>query len=472
MPWTLQRYILGEMGRTFVLTAVALTGVLGMGGGLMHLVRLGEISGGQLLRLMLLTLPVATALTLPIAALFAAAATYGRLSANNEFVACRSSGINIHVLLLPSVLLSLVCTLVTFGLTNFIIPQMARNLETFLGQDLGDMIQRQLQRPQGWALGPYRVYSDYAPTVPGDPSLVVVRGVAFLRMENETWEIAGTAREAQLRFVRRNGRTYLEGHLLGLRGFDRRKGQAIDNEQLPFGPVPIPGPDLVKLKFLDLHQLLHYWQAPWEWREAQEALDDLRQALGRQRYYDDVERQWQDAGEVRLTGTNVTYGLRAPAAERRSETNALVLLDVDVEEQRPLLTMQYRAARAVFEVVAAERETGRWALRVELQDVQERAADGTSSPGLERKVLGPLAVGGRVRRVLGRHRSRSVARHGTGRCPPRRCSKPGRPPTTCTTKPPARSWPRCTNDWRSAVVPCCWWCSGRRWALSTAGRIC
>ena len=38
--WTLQRYIFHEMGRTFVLTAAALTGILGLGGGVLDRVGL------------------------------------------------------------------------------------------------------------------------------------------------------------------------------------------------------------------------------------------------------------------------------------------------------------------------------------------------------------------------------------------------------------------------------------------------
>ena len=62
------------------------------------------------------------ALTLPIAVLFSATVTYGRLSADNEFVACRSSGINMHVLFLPTVVLSFVSACVTFVLINFVMP--------------------------------------------------------------------------------------------------------------------------------------------------------------------------------------------------------------------------------------------------------------------------------------------------------------------------------------------------------------
>ena len=50
-PWTLQRYLLREMGKTLLLAAVALTGILGLGGGVFNMVKMGEITPGQLLRL-------------------------------------------------------------------------------------------------------------------------------------------------------------------------------------------------------------------------------------------------------------------------------------------------------------------------------------------------------------------------------------------------------------------------------------
>ena len=89
--WTLQRYIFREMGKTFVLTAIAMTAVLGLGGGVLNMIKLGEVTTAQLFRLMMLILPVAAALTLPVAALFSAASTYGRMSSDNEFVACRAN---------------------------------------------------------------------------------------------------------------------------------------------------------------------------------------------------------------------------------------------------------------------------------------------------------------------------------------------------------------------------------------------
>ena len=112
---TLQGYILREITRTTVLTALGLTAVLSMGGGVLNIVDLGQVTGEQLVRLMGFVVPVAATLSLPVAALFGAAATYGRLSADNEFIACRASGINILRLFLPAGLIAVFCAAVTIS---------------------------------------------------------------------------------------------------------------------------------------------------------------------------------------------------------------------------------------------------------------------------------------------------------------------------------------------------------------------
>ena len=119
---TLQKYIFREMGKTFLLTAIGLTAVLSTCGGAASILPLESLSARQTLFLLALTVPISTAFTLPIAALFSATITYGRLAADNEFTAVRSGGINIHVLFLPCLLISLVSGIVTFALFNFAIP--------------------------------------------------------------------------------------------------------------------------------------------------------------------------------------------------------------------------------------------------------------------------------------------------------------------------------------------------------------
>lgn len=385
MPWTLQRYIFVEMGKTFLLTAVALTGVLGLGGGIVNIVRLGDVSTGQLIHLMLLMLPVAGALTLPIAALFSAAATYGRISADNEFVACRSSGINIRLLLLPSVVLSLFCVLVTFLVTNLVIPRMARNLDQFITGDLATIIQKRLNRPQGWALGDYRLYSDHAPQVPDDPHTLVAQGLAFVQTDGSEVQKSGTAREAVLTIARHDDTLRISGYLNGIVAYDREKQMVLTDESQPIGPLDLPTPGISKLKFLQLGELAHYLRAPLEWREAKQALDQLLVEARRQHAYEALQRDWAADRELRFEAPGVTRTLQSQVANPIPGEGGLELHDVVAREERPGLILEYSAERAVLELRYSGTLTAEATLRVQLYKARLVHPEGTL--GDPRKVV-------------------------------------------------------------------------------------
>ena len=387
MPWTLQRYIFMEMGKIFLLTAVALTGVLGLGGGIVNIVRLGDVSTGQLVRLMLLMLPVAGALTLPVAALFSAAATYGRISAANEFVACRSSGINIRILLLPSIVLSLFCVVVTFLVTNWVIPRMAYNLDQFITGDLATIIQKRLDRPQGWALGDYRLYCDRAPVVPNDPTTLVAQGLAFVQTNGTEVQKSGTAREAVLKIERVDDMLRITGHLTGIVAYDREKQMLATDESQPIGPLELPTPGIAKLKFLQFGQLMRYLRAPLEWRDAKQALEQLRIEARKQHVYQELQRDWAADRELAFPAPNGTWTLQSQAANTIPGEGGLELHDVKAREERPGLILDYSAERAVLELRYGSSLSGEATLRIQLYKARLLRPDG--SLGEPRKVIFP-----------------------------------------------------------------------------------
>ena len=218
--WTLQRYILREMGKTFLLTVIALTAILGLGGGVLQVIKLGAVTPAQLARLILVMMPLSIVLTLPIAALFSASATYGRLAGDNEFVACRSSGINLLVLFLPAILLGLASAMITFVLSNFVIPGMVRNLNEFLFADVGTLLQRRLDSPRGIALAGYRLHADEFWVDPEDPNRFGLFDAAFVERGETGWSRLGTAREVSLVLHRDGNSVSVEGMAYGVRHFD------------------------------------------------------------------------------------------------------------------------------------------------------------------------------------------------------------------------------------------------------------
>lgn len=389
-PWTLQKYIFREMGKTFLLTATALTGVLGLGGGVLEMIELGEATPGQLFRLMALVLPVAAALTLPVAALFSATATYGRISADNEFVACRSSGINLYVLLVPTVVLSLASAAVSFAFINFLIPGMVRNLNEFVGADIGALVQQRLHRPRGISLGGrYRIYADDSAVDVAKSDRVVLSRVAFVEVDGEEWVRYGTARQVNLRFDRDEARLRASGSMSGLSFYDRRAGRFADlaEQSIPTHELPTLLPP--QIKFLTLGELFHYWARPILWHQVADAFDRLRANVGRRMVYDDLLAEWANDKRVALADSAGGYTVQAAQAGRIPRDGGIELTEVTVEENRQGRRRTYAAKRATVDLARGDTfaESG---VRIELFDVQMR--DGASSVARPKETLAPVAV--------------------------------------------------------------------------------
>jgi lipopolysaccharide export LptBFGC system permease protein LptF len=390
MPWTLQKYIFREMGKTFLLTAAALTGILGLGGGVLEMIKLGEVTPGQLFRMMGLVLPVAAALTLPIAALFSAAATYGRLSADNEFVACRSSGINLHVLFFPTVVLSLASAVVTFAFINFLIPGMVRNLNEFIGADVGAFIQQKLNRPRGITLGGrYRIYADDSAVDFAQSDRVVLSRVAFVEVDGEEWVRYGTARQISLRFDRDEVRLRASGSMSGLSFYDRRAGRFADLAEQNIPPNELPTLLPPQIKFLTLGELFNYWADPSRWHQVADAFARLRTSIGKRMVYDELLADWNNDKQIALSDVAGRYTVRAEKAARIPRDGGVELTDVTVDEERQGRRRTYTAKRATIDLSQGDtfEQSG---LQIELFEVHMR--DGTTSVPRVKEMLGPMTL--------------------------------------------------------------------------------
>ena len=395
-PWTLQRYIFKEMGKTFLLTGAALTGVLGLGGGVFHMIKLGEATPGQLVLLMGFVLPVAAALTLPIALLFSAAATYGRLSGDNEFVACRSGGINMHVLFLPAAALGLASTVLTFLLSNFVIPQMVGNLDAFIAGDVGALIQQRLHRPRGLTLGgKFRIYADDSEIDSSVPNRIVMRRVAFAEVDQEQWIRFGTAREVILEFDPKAKR--VSGRLIGLSYYDRKREGFVDVEDSIIGAEDLPSLLPTKLRFLNLGDLLHYRNHPGKWLKVRDAMAQLRLGVGSWLVYKELADEWLagDEHEFTLRDGLDEYAVWSKAARLLPRANGLELTQVVVQRRLDGDQTLIRAKRAIVEVARGDTTALADAgIRINLYDVT--MSDGHTTVQKTNYVIGPVPVDPRI----------------------------------------------------------------------------
>ncbi len=408
IPWTLERYIFREMGKTFLLSAVALTGVLGLGGGVREMIKLGEVTPGQLLRILALVLPLALALTLPVATLFSAAATYGRIAGDNEFVACKSGGINLHILFLPGIVLGLVSATVTFCLINFLVPGMLKNLDQFIAGDVGVLIQQRLKEPKGLRLRDFRMTADSVSIdrderpasvpSPGGRSTqtIVLRNVAFVEVDHGEWARYGTADALLAEFDHRGERLNLHGRLMGLTFYDRQEGRFVELAQQTVAADELPALFGMKLKFLTLGELWHYRNAPHEWREAAEVIARARVLALREAVFDRAWEEWTRHEEIVLADEHASIRIRASQAARTPRDGAIELSGVLVEETSGERARSYRAERAVVEFARAE-TAAQCAVRLDAYDVSGQTGDA----GQKRVPLAGEAAGRRSKAIFG-----------------------------------------------------------------------
>ncbi|NOX58315.1 MAG: LptF/LptG family permease [Planctomycetes bacterium] len=391
MLWTLQKYIFREMGKAFLLTAGGLMAVLGLGGGVMNMLDLEGISALQLLKIMALVVPIAGTLTLPIAALFSATVTYGRLSADNELVACRSGGINIHELFLPTVVISLVSATLSFVFINFMIPNMVKNIDQFVASDLPRIIKQRLSSPERLTLNRdhFTLFADTAridtPDGGTDKNVALdLGGVAFIMMDDDNWTRLGTAKNVRIGFDSPNGVPEITGDMYGLSLYDIKDGRYIDSGHESLGRFSLPRTIPVKVKWLTLGDLLYYQRDLAEYPAVAERIQKLRANISLVLLFKEVERQFRSRGEVQLTAGDTSYVVRSSEL-RPDPKNGRPLFDGGVEIDEFKSGKKTRTIKSDSVAMLIDRGARKGTAGVYLQ------ANGNV------EILDPLAPGGIIR---------------------------------------------------------------------------
>jgi lipopolysaccharide export LptBFGC system permease protein LptF len=374
MLWTLQKYIFREMGKTFLLTALGLIAVIGLGGGVMNMIELEGVTVGQMLKIIGLILPVAATLTLPIAALYAATVTYGRLSADNEFVACRSGGINIHFLFLPTVIISLLSAGCSFYFINFMIPNMIHDIERYFGEDLPKIIKQRFGTADRLSLpGDVVIYADKAmlrepkSSVAEDEnakSSLRLEGVAFVEMNDAEWSRFGTAESAQILFGQSSGRPTLAAEMRQVSLYDMHQRGFLDMANPSLGEFEISQTIPLKVKWLTLDGLIQYGRQPSLFPEIQDRMRMVRGAIARAKLYEETKQtfitSWdtlKDFGRIKLSDGDRRYTIESTSI--RAEARPYFMDNVRItEETTDGFVRTVTADEAYLEVDASARLAG------------------------------------------------------------------------------------------------------------------
>jgi lipopolysaccharide export LptBFGC system permease protein LptF len=194
MSRTLFWYVFKDLVRIFALASVALAAIMSFGGLLRPLTEHG-LDAAQVTRILGYFMPAMQTYSLPVAALFATTMVYGKLSADNELIACRAAGIGYWPIWLPALVLGLVVALVSLVFLCFIVPVFSLKVEKVIYSNLAELVQSQIEQEhrielQG-AESPVTIFAQQAFVLPppkNEPQTQVVQlvGPMIVTYEHQT----------------------------------------------------------------------------------------------------------------------------------------------------------------------------------------------------------------------------------------------------------------------------------------------
>lgn len=188
------RMILIELSKVFLLSLIALTGLILLCGIIAEAMKSG-LGPVQVLTAVPLLLPSLLPYTVPTTSLFATCMAYGRLSADNEILAIKAAGIHIRHVLGPAVLLGVLASGATFFLSLDIIPYTHFFLRSHIVGDADELLYNMLRR-DGCIKHPRLKYEIHVKSIQGR----TLHEVIFKRHgpSGKGFDIIACAKEARL----------------------------------------------------------------------------------------------------------------------------------------------------------------------------------------------------------------------------------------------------------------------------------
>jgi lipopolysaccharide export system permease protein len=196
----LHRMILWELAKVFVLSLLAITGILLMAGIVAEASQQG-LGPMQILAIIPLLIPSTLPYTIPTTTLFATCVVYGRLSHDNEILAIRAAGVNVLRMIWPAVLLGLAMSAVTLTLYFHVIPYTHHLMRSRFLNDVEELLYGMLRKDKQID-HPKLNYAMWVKRVEGRKLL----DATFKRRNPNTgsWDYVVRAKEAELRVDMRN----------------------------------------------------------------------------------------------------------------------------------------------------------------------------------------------------------------------------------------------------------------------------
>ena len=234
----INRLILFELIKVFLLSLTALTGLFLLGGLIQEATQRG-LSPGQILMVIPLLIPNTLPYTIPATTLFATCVVYGRMAHDNEILVLKTAGVNILHLLKPALVLGIVTTGITMWLYYDTIPRTQRVMRQKVLSDAEEVLYGLIKR-EGCLRQPGMQYVMYVREVQGKRLLDVI----FKRRlpNGQGYDVVARTREARLRFDVENNQVLVDMGRCVVFG-EGGIGADVDDRVYP---IPLPdslGPD-------------------------------------------------------------------------------------------------------------------------------------------------------------------------------------------------------------------------------------
>ncbi|MCB9853633.1 MAG: LptF/LptG family permease [Phycisphaerales bacterium] len=362
---TLYAYFAREMVKAFSLTLIALTLLIVMGGGIASMFTSSGLGADEIGSVFIYLVPVALLYTTPVAALFAATVTYGRASTDNEILACKAAGINLHRVLTPTVVAGLLAGAVTFMGFNFLMPELAWQVEDITRRDLPKIVSNRFLRGKPLIYAK-RVAISAEKCVKVDPkdlpekyregfSFLRLTGVAFQEMSANELVRIGTADETIIKFDNTSSTPEITLELQFGRSYDAQRRQYLEFDYQLIGPISFPLAIQRKIQFENLWTLLDYQAHPIKIPEIDDLMHGMRRNLKTyflvEVFKDHLLKSRGGNGRITLKDDNADITLEASGGFQNDPTNGRIRLKDVVARVREAGNPIVRVYRADFATV-------------------------------------------------------------------------------------------------------------------------
>jgi lipopolysaccharide export system permease protein len=309
MPRTLYAYILKDLIKQLVTITAVMVVVLSFAVAIEPISE-GLLGPASLVKVVLFSLPGMLPFALPFASALAGTLVFSRIASDNEITAALACGIGYHSLMAPVVALGTVLTISVFVLSNWVVPVFWQEVEQELGEDIVQMMVKQIQNGKTIQLGSnLLVYADRAGMEPVEASStdrgpipysrLILEGVAVGEMQAPEGAPRGTPRQLQDAHTARRavielyrdddlGRVHATMLLRDVSVRDRASKRFVFASEQAINPIEIPTPIQQDPQFMSWPDLKRLLAEPKRSAKVRAAHRKLAEAVAAQKLMDRV----------------------------------------------------------------------------------------------------------------------------------------------------------------------------------------